>query len=93
LYIEIMDPYYSYIIYSQTRDRYYVGSSSNPEQRLERHNQGATPSTRSGRPWKLMYVEQYASKTEALKREKDIKRRKSRKYIEDLISHTHLDNS
>jgi len=39
----------------------------------------------SGIPWKLIFNEEYSTKSEALKREREIKRKKSRKYIEKLI--------
>jgi putative endonuclease len=45
-----MEEYFVYILYSQSRDRYYIGSCSNIQTRLERHNAGATPSTKPGRP-------------------------------------------
>jgi len=77
--------YFIYLLYSETRDRYYIGSSSDPKERLIRHNAGATPSTKSGKPWKIVYTENYSSKTEALKRETYLKRMKSRVYIENLI--------
>ncbi len=78
--------HYFYILYSDKTNRYYYGSSHNVELRLILHNEGATPSTKNGRPWKIAYVEEYETKTEALKREKEIKRIKSRKYIETLIT-------
>ena len=78
-------PHYVYILYSVSRDRYYIGSTSDPEERLMRHNVGATPSTKPGRPWKIVYREELSSKSEALKRENYIKRQKSRVYLEQLI--------
>ena len=77
--------HYVYILYSTSRDRYYVGSASDIEQRLMRHNAGATPSTKPGRPWKLVYSEDFTTRSDALKREMQIKRQKSRIYIEQLI--------
>ena len=77
--------YYVYIIQSQTNCGFYVGSCRDIDIRIERHNAGATPSTKSGRPWKLVYSESYETNSEALKRERDIKSKKSRKYIEYLI--------
>jgi len=59
-------PHYAYILYSNTNDRYYIGSTSDIEKRLKRHNAGATPSTKSGKPWKVVYTKQFDSKTEAL---------------------------
>ena len=39
-----------------------------------------------GIPWKIVYKEKYNTKSEAMKREYEIKRKKSRKYIESLIN-------
>ncbi len=77
--------HFVYILYSELRDRYYIGSCSNVEVRLNRHNSGATLSTKGGRPWRIIYTEIFNSKTEALKRENYLKRMKSRVYLEDLI--------
>ena len=66
--------------------RYYTGFTSNLNARLEKHNAGSTTSTRSGRPWEIVYFEEYDNKTNAIQREKEIKQKKSRIYIEDLIS-------
>ncbi len=81
--------YFVYILYSELMDKYYIGSSSDIEKRLLRHNAGATKSTKPGRPWKIIYFEEYRSKSEALKREKYIKRMKSRILIEKLIEEKH----
>jgi len=44
------------------------------QQRLQRHNQGATKSTKNGRPWKIVYYEEFDNKTDSLKRENQIKK-------------------
>ncbi len=77
--------HFVYILYSKTRDRYYIGSSAHVEQRLLRHNAGATPSTKSGRPWIIVFTKEFDSKTMALKFEKYLKQMKSRNLIESLI--------
>ncbi len=77
--------HYVYILYSQTRDRYYIGSTADTKKRLLRHNAGATPSTKSGRPWKIVYTKEFDSKTDALKFENFLKRMKSRELIESLV--------
>ena len=81
-----MEEYFIYILYSHSRDRYYIGSSSDINARLVRHNAGATPSTKPGRPCVIVYSECFTSKTDALKRENFIKRQKSRLFIESLIN-------
>ncbi|MEL7534371.1 MAG: GIY-YIG nuclease family protein [Bacteroidota bacterium] len=75
-----------YILYSPSRDRYYTGITADLEDRLKRHNQGRSKSTKSGLPWILKFWESYESRSEAYQREQAIKRMKSRKYIEELIS-------
>jgi putative endonuclease len=76
---------YTYILYSSKIDRYYVGSTDDIQWRLERHNLGWGRYTNRGVPWKLVYYESYKTKAEAIKREKEIKMKKSRVYIEKLI--------
>ena len=78
--------FYVYIIYSIKTDRYYTGYCSDIETRIVKHNLGATASTRSGIPWKLVYFETFENKADAIRRELEIKRKKSRKYIEYLVS-------
>ncbi|MFQ5822136.1 MAG: GIY-YIG nuclease family protein [Candidatus Heimdallarchaeota archaeon] len=78
--------FYLYILYSKSHDRYYVGQTDNLEKRLERHNSGMVSSTKSFVTWKLVYSENYATRSEAVKREREIKRKKSRGYIERLLN-------
>jgi putative endonuclease len=78
--------YSVYILYSQSRDKYYIGYTYNPAERLLEHNAGATPSTRPGIPWVLVYTEEFNDKTSAIRRELAIKKMKSRKYIQNLIN-------
>jgi putative endonuclease len=66
--------------------KYYVGYTSNLTTRLERHNSGWGKYSSRGIPCKIVYFEKYNSKSDAIKREKEIKRKKSRKFIEKLIS-------
>ncbi len=81
--------HYVYLLFSKSSNRYYVGSCANIDERLKRHNAGATPSSKTGRPWIVVYSEQFDTRSEAIKREYYIKRMKSRKYIENLIDRCH----
>jgi putative endonuclease len=78
-------PFYVYILYSRKTDRYYTGYCEDLTVRLRKHNFKSTTSTKSGIPWILVYSEEYHTKNEAIFRESQIKRMKSRKYIEELI--------
>jgi len=77
--------HYVYILYSKRLDRYYVGRTENIEKRLVDHNAGRSTYTRRGRPWELVYKEEFEEKAGAIDRETEIKRRKSRRYIEKLV--------
>lgn len=61
-------PYKLYIL-KNTKGRHYIGISSNIEQRLKTHNAGYVRSTKTYRPWSLVYTELHASRIEARKRE------------------------
>jgi putative endonuclease len=77
--------YFIYILQSEKDGTYYIGHTSDLEARLRRHNQGRSAYTRDRAPWKLLYKEGLNSKAEAMRREKEIKARKSRKFIEQLV--------
>ena len=59
--------FYTYIIYSRSKDKFYTGYTENLELRLERHNSGGSRSTKSDSPWKIVYYEVYKTKSEAMK--------------------------
>ena len=80
-----MEKYYLCIIKSDKTGKYYIGSCSNVQMRLKYHNNGWSKYTKTGTPWKLYHFEEFNSKTEALKREKFIKSKKSVRFIESLF--------
>ncbi len=75
-----------YILFSQTKNRFYIGFTSNLEERIIRHNQKSKGFTGNTNDWKVVYTENYISKEEAHKRELQIKSWKSRIKIQELIS-------
>jgi putative endonuclease len=77
--------YYTYILYSPSVDKYYVGSTEDLERRFSEHNSGRSTYTKTGSPWLLKWQTAFNTRTEATKLEASIKRKKSRKYIEWLI--------
>jgi putative endonuclease len=78
-------PAYCYILFSRKLNKYYVGSTPDMERRLDDHNRGKEKFTRTGVPWELVYTETFEDLTIARRRELEIKKKKSRKYIESLI--------
>jgi putative endonuclease len=75
-----------YILFSETKNRFYIGFTSNLEERLVRHNQKSKGFTGNVNDWKVVYIENYQSKELAHKRELQIKSWKSRIKIQELIS-------
>jgi len=74
-----------YILQSETTGRFYVGQTKSLQERVNYHNANYSRSLKNRGPWKLLYHEEYASRTEAVKREIQIKRQKNRRFIEDLV--------
>ena len=78
--------FFVYIIYSKFLDSYYIGSTGDLEDRLFRHNNSGSKYTKKAKDWVLKYTEPFDTNSKAVSREMEIKNKKSRKYIEYLIS-------
>ena len=78
--------YWTYILRSQSSGKYYIGQTDSPDRRLDYHNRGLCRATRGRGPWELAYSEQLATRSEACRREREIKSWKSRPAIEKLIA-------
>ena len=84
--------FYVYILFSISRNSYYVGYTGDElEKRLRKHNTDHKGFTGHLADWKLKYSETFNTKSDAMKREKQIKHWKSRKLIEKLIGLEHPD--
>ena len=77
--------HYVYVLKSLKNGKYYIGCTNNIDRRLSEHNSGYSKGSRINAPFELIYKEGYNSLVEARFRERYIKNRKSRKYIESLI--------
>ena len=79
-------PFSVYILYSNSLDQYYTGHTGDMEDRLFRHNNSGSKSTKKAKDWALVYQEFFDTRGAAAQRENEIKAKRSRKYIEELIS-------
>ncbi len=75
-----------YILYSKKLNKYYIGYSEDIEKRLTQHNTGFSKFTSKASDWELKFKEEFDTRIEATNRERIIKLKKSRKYIEWLIN-------
>ena len=76
-----------YILYSKSIDSYYLGATTEIiSERLRRHNsQHKKGFTNRATDWEVVHIEEYATKSEAFNREKEVKAWKSRKRVVELI--------
>ena len=79
-------PYFVYILYSPLLDQYYIGQTQNLQDRILRHINSGSKSTKKANDWLVKYTEEFNSRSDAVKREMEIKNKKSRQYVEWLIS-------
>jgi putative endonuclease len=78
--------FWVYVIYSEQFDKIYIGYSSDPDKRLLSHNFLSKKGwTIRFRPWTKIYSEPYPTKEQAIRREKELKTAKGRKFIWQLI--------
>ena len=70
------------MLFRSTADRYYVGQTDDPERRLNDHNSGISSYTSQAKDWEIVHLEKFNDRKAAIRRELEIKRKKSRKYVE-----------
>jgi len=77
--------YFLYILFSQAADKFYIGFTSDLSERLRKHNSNHKGFTGKFTDWKIVYTEDFDSKSEAYTRERQIKKWKNRNRIQQLI--------
>jgi putative endonuclease len=73
--------YFTYIIYSDSIKKYYIGHTSDLTRRIEEHNRGKTKFIANGIPWKLVFHAQFNSRSEAILLENKIKKRGAKRFL------------
>ena len=79
--------YFCYILFSKSLNRYYIGYTSDIEERIILHNNGyfgGRSYTHKATDWELYLLIPCETITKAILIEAKIKRMKSKKYIENL---------
>ena len=77
--------YWVYVIQSENDSWTYTGHTNDVKRRLHDHNRGKMKSTRHHGPFKLIYTEEFSSRSEAMIREKFLKSGKGRQIREALV--------
>ncbi|MBI3981255.1 GIY-YIG nuclease family protein [Candidatus Microgenomates bacterium] len=81
-----MSPKYIVYILTNNIGKYYIGFSSDKNRRLIEHNRGQTRSTKYSSSWNTIYIEEFDTKKEAIKRERQIKSYKGGNAFRRLIN-------
>ena len=66
-------PFFVYILQSLKDNRFYIGQTNDLNDRIKRHNAGQVSATRNRKPLKIVYTETFATRSEAMQREKYLK--------------------
>ena len=79
--------YYTYVLYSKKFDKIYVGYSADLTHRLVTHNSAEnTGWTKRSQPWEIIHSEEFETRAEAMKREKQLKSSRGRSFIRGLLN-------
>ena len=79
--------FYVYVM-GNPKGRFYVGQTSNLEARVSDHNVTSSSEgkyTRKNGPWRLLWHETHPSRASAMAREREIKKKKSAKWIREKL--------
>ena len=80
--------YFVYILQSLVDGSLYTGQTNHLAEGLDKHNNGLVKSTKSRAPYKLGYFEVYHSRSEAMWREWELKKKwntgRKKKFIESF---------
>ncbi|MBN1384280.1 MAG: GIY-YIG nuclease family protein [Elusimicrobia bacterium] len=77
--------FYVYVLKSLKDNKLYIGHTSDIKKRVEWHNAGKQKSTKYRLPLKLAHVEIFSSRSEAMRREKELKTGKGKDFLKKII--------
>ena len=78
--------YCVYILSSEKDGSFYVGSTEHLEERVAFHNSPRARWTKRHQPWKLIHVEEFETRGDAVRREKYLKSLKGiGKHLDDIL--------
>jgi putative endonuclease len=78
--------YEGYALYSRKLDRLYVGQTQDLARRLREHHEGISFYTKRADDWELIHTEEFPTRSEAMKREKQLKSSRGRAFPREKIA-------
>jgi putative endonuclease len=81
---KILNMCFTYILFSESLNKYYVGSCEDLKRRIDRHGKDSSKFTGRANDWKLIKYFEFQTKSEAIKLEMKIKKRGIKRYLDSL---------
>ena len=78
--------YTLFLIRIKKTGRYYIGQTQDLTKHLIKHSRGQTKSIKNRGEFDVVYMEEFSSRSEAMKREKEIKRYKGGEAFKRLLT-------
>ena len=79
--------WYVYVLKSLKDNKWYTGITGDLGARLKEHNSGRVFSTKSRKPFKIMYYEASLDKKDAEARERYLKSGMGKRYLKNRLKH------
>ena len=80
-----MSDYFVYVL-KNPEDQLYIGSTANLDARVRRHQEGKAGRTSSRGPWERVYFETFPSRSEAIRRERHLKKGKANQELRQRLT-------
>lgn len=77
--------FYVYVLQSLKDNKLYIGFTSDLKRRFKEHNNGESKSTKSRKPFELLYYEAHKSERDARRRERYLKTDKGKSDLKQMI--------
>ena len=82
--------FYVYAIHNIDLDKIYIGHTGDLENRIDRHNgllknKSKSYTSKNKGEWKLIYSEEFVTREEVIKREKQLKSYRGREFVKTKI--------
>lgn len=74
-----------YILRSTRYKKSYVGFTDNLERRIQEYNSGKQYYTKRYMPWEIVYKEEFATRDDAVTREKFLKSTSGRRFLKTIF--------
>jgi putative endonuclease len=78
--------FFVYVLRSEKTNRLYVGFTADVTHRLGQHNSGITKSTKGRGPWVVVHQEEFATRADAMYRERQLKTGQGRAELKRILA-------